>query len=163
MIFSITYSVPDSHAHTLPDKKVAHSPIALITKHICCGIVFDNLIQCYNIYFHPELHSFLAKNLYWWQEPNYSFSLFQHIPKTFNGVKVRTLWWPIHVWKWLLVFFSDNSSLFCKVGDKTSVGGTCLLCILESNIPHKIRKCQCLFHDKGPANQMHNNPIIKTC
>ena len=34
---------------------------------------------------------------------NHSFSLFQHIPKTFNGVKVRTLRWPIHVWKCLLM------------------------------------------------------------
>ena len=34
---------------------------------------------------------------------NHSFSLFQHIPNTFNGVKVRTLRWPIHVWKCLLV------------------------------------------------------------
>ena len=25
---------------------------------------FDNLMQCYNIYFHPELHSFLAEILY---------------------------------------------------------------------------------------------------
>ena len=36
-------------------------------------------------------------------ESNHSFSLFQHTPKTFNGVKVRTLWWPIHVFKWLLL------------------------------------------------------------
>ena len=34
-------------------------------------------------------------------ESNHSFSLFQYIPKTFNWV--RTLWWPIHVWKWLLM------------------------------------------------------------
>ena len=36
-------------------------------------------------------------------ESNHSFSLFQHIPKTFNGVKGRTLRWPIHVWKCLLM------------------------------------------------------------
>ena len=35
-------------------------------------------------------------------ESNHSFSHFQHIPKIFNGVKVRTLW-TIHVWKRLLV------------------------------------------------------------
>ena len=29
-------------------------------------------------------------------ELNRSFSLFQHIPKAFNGVK-SGLWWPIHV------------------------------------------------------------------
>ena len=32
---------------------------------------------------------------------NHSFSLFQRIPNTFNGVK--TLCWPIYVWKWLLM------------------------------------------------------------
>ena len=35
-------------------------------------------------------------------ESNRSFSLFQHILKTFNGVK-SGLWWPIYVWKWLLM------------------------------------------------------------
>ena len=29
-------------------------------------------------------------------ESNNYFSLFQYIPKTFNVVKVRNLWWPIH-------------------------------------------------------------------
>ena len=61
-------------------------------------------------------------------ESNHSFSLFQHIPKTFNGVKVRTLWWPIHVWNipklsgkkksidgitWSFSTFSNSADLQC--------------------------------------------------
>ena len=62
---------------------------------------FDKLMQCHNIYFHPESQYFLAEILYWWQESQ--TIPFPLIPNTFNGVKVRTLCWPIHVWKWLLM------------------------------------------------------------
>ena len=43
---------------------------------------FDNLMQCHNIYFHPELHSFLAKILYWWQES-------RTIPSVFSSTSQR--------------------------------------------------------------------------
>ena len=49
---------------------------------------FDNLMQCHNIYFHPDLHTFLPEDFVLMTgESNHSFSLLQHIPKTFNGVK----------------------------------------------------------------------------
>ena len=43
-------------------------------------------------------------------ESNHSFLLFQLIPKTFNWVKVGTLWWPICVWKWLLMLTDTHVS-----------------------------------------------------
>ncbi len=65
---------------------------------------FDKLLQCHNIYSRPELHKFFAKILYWWWESQTApQSLLQHIPKILNGVKVWTLWWPIHVWKLCLM------------------------------------------------------------
>ena len=64
---------------------------------------FDNLMQCHNIYLHPELHSLLSKILYWWQSRTIPSVFFQHTPNNLNGVKVRTLLRPINVWKWLLV------------------------------------------------------------
>ena len=61
---------------------------------------FDKLLQCHKIYFRPVLHSFFSKILFWWWESwTTAESLLQHIPKILNGVKVWTLWWPIHVWK----------------------------------------------------------------
>ena len=65
---------------------------------------FHKLLQCHKIYFRPVLHSFFTKILYWWWESRATEqSLLQHIPKILNGVKVWTLWWPIHVWKWCLM------------------------------------------------------------
>ena len=52
---------------------------------------FDNLIQCHNNFFHPELHSFLAEILYWWQESQTITSAFSFTPNTFNGLQIRTL------------------------------------------------------------------------
>ena len=48
-------------------------------------------------------------------ESNHSISLFQHIPQTFNGVKVSTLWWPINVWKWLLMLPDTHVSILSQL------------------------------------------------
>ena len=45
---------------------------------------FDHLMQCHNIYFHPELQSFLPKIFYWWQES-------QTIPSVFSTTSQRLL------------------------------------------------------------------------
>lgn len=42
----------------------------------------NNLLQCQHISLHPELHSFLAKVLYWWDH----IAVFQHILKILSGV-----------------------------------------------------------------------------
>ena len=54
---------------------------------------FDKLMQCHNIYFSPELHPFFTKILYWYGSWGLLLSPLQHIPKIFNGFKVKTLWW----------------------------------------------------------------------
>ena len=41
-------------------------------------------MQRHNIYFHPELHSFLDKILYWWQEIRTIPSIFFFNPKYFQ-------------------------------------------------------------------------------
>ena len=87
----------DIKINTLPVQKKRRPPFALITECICCGIVsttssnvttFISIQSCINFWprlciddrrVEPFLQSFPA------------------IPNTFNVVKVRTLWWPIHV------------------------------------------------------------------
>ena len=81
-VFSFLCSL---YVHCPSKIKVAHSSFALIMECICCAVV--------SIYFHPELHSFLAEILHWWQESRTVPSVFSFNPK----------WWPIHVWKWLLL------------------------------------------------------------
>ena len=78
-------------------------PFALITEHICCGIVSTtlcNVTKCISI----------QSCVNFW--PRFSIDdgtvepflqSFPLTPNTFNGVKVRTLCWLIHVWKWLLM------------------------------------------------------------
>ena len=51
-------------------------------------------------------------------ESNHSFSLFQHTPKTFNGVKVR----PIHVWKWNEIKMFRKRNEVCQPGPLTRAG-----------------------------------------
>lgn len=64
----------------------------------------DKLVHCH-IYFHPDLHSFFTKICnWWWESRTAARSLLQHIPKILGGVKIWTLWVPIHVWKWCLIF-----------------------------------------------------------
>ena len=62
---------------------------------------FNKLLQCHNIYF---LYYFFSMMLcWWWGSWTGVHSLLQHILKIINGVKVWTLWWPIHVWKCLML------------------------------------------------------------
>ena len=54
--------------------------------HLLCHC-FDNLMQYHNIYFHPVAFIFGQYFVLMTGQSNHSFTLFQHIPKTFNGVK----------------------------------------------------------------------------
>jgi len=67
---------------------------------------------CQNIYFYPELQ-YLAKILCWWRDSwTALLNLLKHNPKVLSGVKVRTLWGPIHVWKWFHMFLSKLRVFF---------------------------------------------------
>ena len=66
---------------------------------------FDNLMQCHNIYFHPELHSFLVQILYWWLE---SLTIFSFNAKYFQCQDLALLSWniseeKIHWWDNLVI------------------------------------------------------------
>ena len=72
-------------------KNVAHSPFALITERVCCAVVFDDLHAASQHLFPSRVAVIFGRDFVLIiGESNHSFSLFQHIPITFNGVKVRT-------------------------------------------------------------------------
>ena len=87
------------HIHCLGKKKIAHSNILLDRLLLWLRSTFAVALfrQTYAMLQHlfPSRVAFI----FGWDfvlmtgESNHSF----------NGVKVRTLWWPIHVWKWLLI------------------------------------------------------------
>ena len=72
-------------------------PFAFMTEHICCGIVFTTL---HNVTFISIVAYIFGRDVVLMTgESNHSFSLVQHIPKTFNGVN----------WSIKAVHFSVNS------------------------------------------------------
>ena len=74
------------YIHCLSRKK-SHSLFALITERICCGIVSTTLC---NVTTYISTHScihFGRDFELMTGESNHSFSLFQHIPTSLNGVK----------------------------------------------------------------------------
>ena len=90
------------------------------------------------LFWHPELHSFLAEILYWWQE--------SRTPNTFNGVKVRTLWGPNHVWKWLLML-PDTHVSSCSILSQLEPWILALLscCIVEyARTTREEKTCQAI-------------------
>ena len=66
-------------------------PFAFITECICCGIV-SRQPHAMSQHLFPSRVAFIFGRHFVLMtgESNHFFSLFQHIPKTFNGVKVTT-------------------------------------------------------------------------
>ena len=75
----------------------------LITERICCGIVSTTLCNITTLFPSRVALIFGQDFVLMTGELNHFLSLFQHIPKIFIGGNIKTLWWPIHVWKWLLM------------------------------------------------------------
>ena len=118
-----SYHVNCKGQYRLPvRKKKLHNNTSLapFTERVCCGNVSATLC---NVTTFISIQSFIH---FGWDfvlmtgESNQSFSLFQHIPKTFNGIKVRTLWWPIHVSKWLLMLPDTLVSLCSTLSSFTT-------------------------------------------
>lgn len=78
-------------------------PLALMLACNRCGIIFDKLVHCYT-YFPPDWPSFFSMTVYWsWVRSDGCIKGSSAHLK--DGVKVWTLLWPIHVWKWCLMLF----------------------------------------------------------
>ena len=89
-----TYGHPlTAGSYTARPKKKCHSnvvgpPFALIMERICCGVVSTTLCNVTTlIYTSGVVFIFGRDFVLMTGESNDSFSLFQHIPMTFNGVK----------------------------------------------------------------------------
>ena len=84
--------------HTLAFCK--RPPFTLIMECICCGICFwQHYAMPQHLFPLHELPRFCIDD----RRVEPFLQSFPLTPNTFKGVKVRTLWWPIHVWKWLLM------------------------------------------------------------
>ena len=75
----------------------------LITERNCCSIVSITLSDVTTFFSMPSCINFWPRFCIDDRRVELFRQPFPFTPKTFNGVKVKTLWWPIHVWKWLLV------------------------------------------------------------
>ena len=76
---------------------------ALITESISCGIVLTNLCNVTAFISIQSCINFWPRFCIDDRRVEPLLKPFPFTPNNFNGVKVRTLWWTIHVWKWLLV------------------------------------------------------------
>ena len=72
----------------------------------------EKLMQCHNIYLHPELHSFSLRSCI-------DDGRVGLVCQDFSTTSQRfwTLWWPIHVWQWCLML---PEPLFLNVSSMTS-------------------------------------------
>ena len=81
-------------------------PFALITECICCGIVSTTLCNVTTFISIQSCIHFWPRFCIDDRRVKPFLQSFPLTANTFNTVKVRTLWWPIHVWKWLLMLHS---------------------------------------------------------
>ena len=96
--------------HCLSKKKgstLVGPPFALVTEHICCGIVSTTLCNVTTfISIQSCIHFWDSRFCIDDRRVKPFLQSFPLHPKDFQWGKVRTLWWPIHVWKWLLMLHS---------------------------------------------------------
>ena len=71
----------------------------------------------------PVLHSFFAAILYWWQESLNIPLVLSFDPNGVNGVKVRTLWWPIEN-----VILPDTHGSSCSTLSQLEPNESCHCC-----------------------------------
>ena len=136
-------------------------PFALITEHICCGIVsttlsnattFISIQSCIN--FCPKFFIDICRVKPFPQ----SFHLTLN---TLNGDKVRTLWWLINVWKWLPMLLDTRVSS-CSTLSQLGPDESCHCCpgICPSHQGIKsIARITWSLHSGTPHNPITPNPI----